>query len=106
MKFIDRHTLLCVSNSTRVVLIERGNPVLAFSFVLTIHFVLLHSIVAFVLVFRASPTSRWDVGLIEDFHLGKTARSAGQKRTKSFKQALQAATIEAQKPIEMRMDWK
>lgn len=43
---------------------------------------------------------------MDDFHLGKTAKGAGQKRTKSFRQALQAATLEAQKPIEMRMDWK
>lgn len=56
-------------------------------------------------VLTTTKITKWDVGLIEDFHLGKTARSAGQKRTKSFKQALQAATIEAQKPIEMRMDW-
>ena len=49
---------------------------------------------------------RWEGGLIEDFHLGKTARSAGQKRSKSFRQALQAATLESHKPIEMRMDWK
>jgi hypothetical protein len=50
--------------------------------------------------------NRWEDGLVEDYHLGKTARGAGQKRSKSFKQALQAATIESQKPIEMRMDWK
>jgi len=49
---------------------------------------------------------RWESGLIDDFHLGKAARGAGQKRTKNFKQALQAATIEYAKPIEMRMDWK
>jgi len=43
--------------------------------------------------------------LVDDYHLGKTARSAGQKRSKNFRQALQAAIIELNKPIEMRMDW-
>jgi len=37
--------------------------------------------------------------------VGKVAHAAGQKRTKAFQQALQAATIEATKPIEMRLDW-
>lgn len=56
-------------------------------------------------VLHTSKVTKWDDGLIDDFHLGKTARSAGQKRSKSFRGALQAATLEAQKPIEMRMDW-
>ena len=58
--------------------------------------------------FSVLPTSKitkWEDGLVSDFHLGKTARSAGKKRSASFQQALQAATIESQKPIEMRMDW-
>ena len=38
--------------------------------------------------------------------VGKIARGAGQKRTTKFEQALQAATIEDTKPIEMRLDWK
>eukprot|EP00537_Pseudo-nitzschia_pungens_P013217 CAMPEP_0172392090 /NCGR_PEP_ID=MMETSP1061-20121228/8328_1 /TAXON_ID=37318 /ORGANISM="Pseudo-nitzschia pungens, Strain cf. pungens" /LENGTH=506 /DNA_ID=CAMNT_0013122865 /DNA_START=310 /DNA_END=1830 /DNA_ORIENTATION=+ len=48
---------------------------------------------------------KWDDGLIDDYHLGKTARGSGQKRTKNFKEAMQAAMIEMAKPIEMRMDW-
>jgi len=56
-------------------------------------------------VLTTSKITKWEDGLIDDFHLGKTARSAGQKRSKSFRQALQAATLESQKPIEMRMDW-
>jgi len=52
-----------------------------------------------------SKITKWEDGLMDDFHLGKTARSAGQKRLKSFRQALQAATLENHKPIEMRMDW-
>jgi hypothetical protein len=53
-----------------------------------------------------SKITKWEDGLMDDFHLGKTARSAGKARTQSFQQALQAATIELAKPIEMRMDWK
>ena len=49
--------------------------------------------------------TKWEDGLMEDYHLGKTARAAGKARTTIFQQALQAATVEAGKPIEMRMDW-
>ena len=37
--------------------------------------------------------------------MGKTAKSAGKSRFAIFQQALQAATLELGKPIEMRMDW-
>mmetsp|Transcript_10791 Transcript_10791/g.19856 ORF Transcript_10791/g.19856 Transcript_10791/m.19856 type:complete len:295 (-) Transcript_10791:1119-2003(-) len=36
---------------------------------------------------------------------GKAARASGKNRTLNFQQALQAATIEIAKPMEMRMDW-
>ncbi len=49
--------------------------------------------------------TKWEDGLMEDYHMGKTARSAGKVRLQSFQQALQAATLELAKPIEMRMDW-
>lgn len=52
-----------------------------------------------------SKITKWNDGLLDDYHLGKTARAAGKARTKMFQQALQAATVEAGKPIEMRMDW-
>jgi hypothetical protein len=52
-----------------------------------------------------SKITKWEDGLLEDYHLGKTARAAGKARTTIFQQALQAATVEAGKPIEMRMDW-
>ncbi|KAL3911205.1 MAG: hypothetical protein SGILL_007373 [Bacillariaceae sp.] len=49
---------------------------------------------------------RWEEGLLEDFHMGKTAaKSSGKLRMQTFQQALQAATLELAKPIEMRMDW-
>ncbi|KAL3911858.1 MAG: hypothetical protein SGILL_007119, partial [Bacillariaceae sp.] len=44
---------------------------------------------------------KWEEGLLEDLHLGKTAKA----RFKIFQQALQAATLELAKPVEMRMDW-
>jgi len=56
-------------------------------------------------VLSTAKITKWETGLIDDLHLGKVARGAGQKRTKAFQQALQAATIEATKPIEMRLDW-
>jgi hypothetical protein len=48
---------------------------------------------------------KWEEGLLEDFHMGKTAKSAGKVRFQIFQQALHAATLELAKPIEMRMDW-
>lgn len=56
-------------------------------------------------VLSTAKITKWEAGLIDDLHLGKVAHGAGQKRTKAFQQALQAATIEATKPIEMRLDW-
>ena len=44
--------------------------------------------------------------ILNFFCLGKVARAAGKARTKKFLQALQAATLEVAKPIEMRLDWK
>lgn len=52
-----------------------------------------------------SKITKWEDGLVEDYHLGKTARVAGKARTQLFQQALQAATIEAGKPIEFRMEF-
>jgi hypothetical protein len=47
----------------------------------------------------------WEDGLLDDHHLGKAAKAAGRVRSTIFQQALQAATVEAGKPIEMRLDW-
>lgn len=56
-------------------------------------------------VLTDSKITKWEDGLLEDYHLGKTARASGKARTSMFQQALQAATLEAGKPVEMRMDW-
>ena len=56
-------------------------------------------------VLSSAKITEWEAGLIDDFHLGKVACGAGPKRTNTFRQALQAATVEAAKPIEMRLDW-
>eukprot|EP00980_Cylindrotheca_fusiformis_P015227 scaffold4225_cov128-Cylindrotheca_fusiformis.AAC.7 len=58
--------------------------------------------------FAVMPESRiqkWEDGLIDDLHMGKAAKSNGKARFQTFRQAMQAATIEAGKPKEMRMDW-
>lgn len=52
-----------------------------------------------------SKISKWEAGLLDDFHMGKTAKAAGRSRTELFQQALQAAMVEAGKPIEFRMEF-
>lgn len=47
----------------------------------------------------------WDEGLSQDFHLGRGARSAGKNRAQQFEHALQAAIVENDKPVEMRLEW-
>jgi hypothetical protein len=56
-------------------------------------------------VLTDSKTGKWEDGLIDDYHLGKASKAAGRARALLFQQALQAATVEVGKPIEMRMDW-
>jgi hypothetical protein len=56
-------------------------------------------------VLTNSKLTIWEHGLIDDYHLGKAAKAAGRARTTIFQQALQAATLEAGKPIDMRLDW-
>jgi hypothetical protein len=56
-------------------------------------------------VLATAKTISWEDGLVDDYHLGKTARAAGRARTTLFLSALQAATVETAKPIEMRLDW-
>lgn len=56
-------------------------------------------------VLTSAKLTEWETGLLDDFHLGKTARAAGKVRTQSFLQALQVATLEVAKPVELRMDW-
>jgi len=47
----------------------------------------------------------WDIGLMEDYENGKTARTMGKARSLMFEWALQAAIAENDKPIEYRLDW-
>mmetsp|Transcript_15853 Transcript_15853/g.18068 ORF Transcript_15853/g.18068 Transcript_15853/m.18068 type:complete len:443 (-) Transcript_15853:275-1603(-) len=47
----------------------------------------------------------WQHGLIQDFDLGKAARSMGKKKFQMFEWALQAAKAENEKSIESRLDW-
>jgi len=49
--------------------------------------------------------SCWEDGLLEEYDLGKTARSVGKSKTFMFEQALQAAIAENDKPLELRLEW-
>lgn len=52
-----------------------------------------------------SKMTKWEDGLIDDYHLGKTAKASGRARMRLFQQALQAATVELGKPVELRMEF-
>lgn len=52
-----------------------------------------------------SKMAKWEDGLLEDYHLGKTAKASGRARMRLFQQALQAATVELGKPVELRMEF-
>lgn len=52
-----------------------------------------------------SKMAKWEDGLLEDYHIGKTAKASGRARLRLFQQALQAATVELGKPVELRMDF-
>jgi len=47
----------------------------------------------------------WTEGLADNYHLGRTARAAGKVRSRQFQLALQAAIIEEDKPLDIRLDW-
>lgn len=47
----------------------------------------------------------WEDGFIEEYDLGKSAKSSGKNRFKHFERALRVAQLEQGRPIEMRMDW-
>lgn len=47
----------------------------------------------------------WEMGMLEEYDLGKTAKSMGKTRSWMFEWALQAAIAENDKPIECRLDW-
>ena len=46
----------------------------------------------------------WREGLIEEFDLGRTAKAAGKNKILLFEKALQAALVEVEKPMYMRME--
>ncbi|CAB9514323.1 PHD and RING finger domain-containing protein 1 [Seminavis robusta] len=56
-------------------------------------------------VLTSNKIVKWHEGLTENYHLGKTARAAGKQRALQFQQALQAAIVEEDKPLHMRLDW-
>jgi hypothetical protein len=47
----------------------------------------------------------WEDGLLEDYHMGKTAKASGRARMRLFQQAMQAASLEMGKPVELRMEF-
>ncbi|KAL9186590.1 hypothetical protein ACHAXT_005828 [Thalassiosira profunda] len=47
----------------------------------------------------------WDDGFIEEYDLGKVAKSGGKNRFVHFERAKFAAQLEHGRPIDMRMDW-
>lgn len=56
-------------------------------------------------VLGGSKLCNWTEGVAENYYLGKTARAAGRHRGRQFQQAFQAAIVEEDKPLEMRLDW-
>lgn len=49
--------------------------------------------------------TKWDDGFIEEYDLGRTAKSGGKSRFTSFERAMHVAQLEHGRPIDMRMDW-
>mmetsp|Transcript_21764 Transcript_21764/g.47293 ORF Transcript_21764/g.47293 Transcript_21764/m.47293 type:complete len:475 (+) Transcript_21764:124-1548(+) len=49
--------------------------------------------------------TKWEDGFIEEYDLGKVAKSGGKNRYTHFERALTVAQLENGRPIEMRMDW-
>lgn len=49
--------------------------------------------------------TKWDDGYIEEYDLGKVAKSGGRNRYTHFERAVQLAQLEIGLPVEMRMDW-
>ena len=47
----------------------------------------------------------WEQGILDDCHLGKTAKASSKARFAAFRCALHAASIEESKPREFRLDW-
>lgn len=52
-----------------------------------------------------SRLTRWDDGFVEEYDLGRVARSGGKGRYAHFERALAVARLEHGRPVEARMDW-
>jgi hypothetical protein len=48
----------------------------------------------------------WIEGLAEDLHLGRAAKSHGKQRYKAFREAVELACLEMDKPADERLDWE
>ena len=49
--------------------------------------------------------TKWDDGFLEEYDLGKVAKSGGKSRFNNFERAMHVAQLEHGRPIDMRMDW-
>ena len=56
-------------------------------------------------VLPSSRITKWEAGFIEEYDLGKTAKSGNKNKAMLFDKALSIAQLENERPIEMRMDW-
>ncbi|KAL7547166.1 hypothetical protein ACHAWF_010482 [Thalassiosira exigua] len=52
-----------------------------------------------------SRLTKWDDGFVEEYDLGKVAKSGGKNRYAHFERALHVAQLEHGRPIDIRMDW-
>jgi hypothetical protein len=52
-----------------------------------------------------SRLTKWEDGFLEEYDLGKTAKSGNKSKAVLFDKALSLAQMENERPIEMRMDW-
>jgi len=49
--------------------------------------------------------TKWEDGFLEEYDLGKTAKTGGKGRYSHFERAMHVAQMEHGRPIEVRMDW-
>lgn len=56
-------------------------------------------------VLQDSKLIPWEEGLIEGHDVGKTAKGNGKNRFRMFQHAMQAAMVENDKPIHIRLSW-
>ena len=56
-------------------------------------------------VLADSRLTKWEDGFIEEYDLGKTAKSGNKSKSVLFDKAFSLAQMENERPIEMRKDW-